>query len=112
MKIAGAWYIDAYPDEIIIEKEDGSLGMFHLVPFREISDDDIRPYKGQHPREIKGQLLPIYLYKFYGLERETEILSELLRIRVSPLQLKKIQVYAKNNKTDMSKVLRDYIDSL
>lgn len=112
LKINGAWYIDSLPNMIVIEKESGELGMFYLTPFREIKDSDIKDYKGYHPRKVSGKPLPDYLYRFYGLEKNEESLSEVIRIRVSPSQVAKIEAYAKNNNMNVSEVLRKYIDSL
>ncbi|MDD3921446.1 MAG: hypothetical protein PHO41_09775, partial [Eubacteriales bacterium] len=42
--VNGAWYLDAYPSSIIIERADGSLGMVNVTPFRAIKPQDIRDY--------------------------------------------------------------------
>ena len=111
MKVNGAWYIDALPNQIIIEKENGDMGMFYITPFRDVTKD-VRQYNGYHPRKCKGQPVPNYLYRFYGLEKNEESLSEVIRIRVSPTQKTKIEAYAKNNNSDVSQVIRDYINGL
>ena len=82
--VNGAWYLEALPNQIVTELEDGSLAMFFINPFRAITDKDLRPYKSYHPRKCKGQPLPDYLYRFYGLQRNEESLSEVIRVRVSP----------------------------
>ncbi|MEW6457610.1 MAG: hypothetical protein AB1441_00850 [Bacillota bacterium] len=69
MIINGAWYLDALPWSIIVERVDGSLAMFYLTPIRGIQENDLMSYKGYHPRKCKGQPLPDYLYRFYGLAR-------------------------------------------
>lgn len=112
MKINGAWYIDTMPTMIVTELESGDLKMFYLNPFKEIKESDLKDYKGYHPRKLKGQPLPTYLYKFYGLEKNEESLSETVRVRLSPSQLEKIEAYAKNNNKNVSETLRDYINSL
>lgn len=78
LTINGAWYLDAFPNLIIAERMDGTLVMFNLTPFRAIREKDLRPYKSYHPRKCKGQPLPDYLYKFYGLARNEESLSEVI----------------------------------
>jgi hypothetical protein len=114
--INGAWYIDFMPDDVVIELDDGSLVTFKLVPFREIAPKDLRPYdKGrQHPRKISGNLVPGYLYRFYGLAKNTESATEVIHVRVTPTEKVSIERYGANlepSKT-VSEVLRDYIRSL
>ena len=112
MKVKGAWYLDALPMHIVIELENGELKMAPIRPIEPIKPERMTAYKGYHPRKCSGYPLPAYIYKFYGLEKNSESLSEVLRLRVSPSQVEKIEAYAKNNKKSMSEVLRDYIDSL
>ncbi len=107
--INGAWYLDAYPSSVIIERADGSLGMINLTPFRAIKPKDIRDYKSYHPRKCKGQPLPEYLYRFYGLARNEESLSEVIRVRVSPTEKGKLDTAAANDGKTVSEFLREYI---
>lgn len=110
--VNGAWYLDAYPSSIIIERTDGSLGMVNLTPFRAINPQDIRDYKAYHPRKCKGSPLPDYLYKFYGLARNEESLSEVIRVRVSPSEKEKLEAAATNTDNTVSEFLREYIRGL
>ncbi len=110
--INGAWYLDAYPSSIIIERADNSLGMINLTPFRAIKPQDIRDYKAYHPRKCKGRPLPDYLYKFYGLARNEESLSEVIRVRVSPSEKEKLEAAATNTDNTVSEFLREYIRGL
>jgi hypothetical protein len=110
--VNGAWYLDAYPSSIIIERADGSLGMVNLTPFRAIGAQDIRDYKAYHPRKCKGQPLPDYLYRFYGLARNDESLSEVVRVRVSPSEKGKLDTAATNADKTVSEFLREYIRGL
>lgn len=112
LTINGAWYINQLPNNIVMECTDGTLAMFHLTPFRGIKDTDLRPYKGHHPRKCKGQLLPDYLYRFYGLSRSDETLSEVIRVRVSPSEKEKLEAIANNNDKTVSEFLREYIRCL
>lgn len=107
--INGAWHLDAYPSNIIIERADNSLGMINIMPFRAIKPQDIRDYKAYHPRKCKGQPLPEYLYKFYGLERNQESLSEVVRVRLSPTEKERLEAAAKNEGLTVSEFLRDQI---
>lgn len=113
MLINGAWHINALPDEIVAEFENGELRHFFLNPFRKITDTDLKPYKGYHPRKCKGQPLPDYLYPFYGLEKSDESLSEIIRLRVSPSEKSAFEAYAASlePRQNVSDVLRDFIRS-
>lgn len=110
--INGAWYLDAYPSSIVIERADSSLGMINLTPFRAIKPQDIRDYKSYHPRKCKGQPLPDYLYRFYGLQKNDESATEMIHVRVTPSEKAKIDAVAKNAGKNMSEFIRDYIRSL
>ncbi len=113
MKINGAWYVAELPTEIVVEMSDGKLFHFNLTPFRKISDADLKPYKGYHPRKMKGQPLPDYLYRFYGLEKSEESLSEVIRLRVSPAEKAAFEAYAASlePRQNVSDVLREFIRS-
>jgi hypothetical protein len=110
--ISGAWYLDAYPSSIIIERIGGSLGMINLTHFRAVKDQDIRDYKSYHPRKCKGSPLPDYLYRYYGLARSSESLSEVVRVRVSPTEKQKLEAAAANDNKTVSEFLREYIRRL
>lgn len=110
--VNGAWYTDNYPNLIITELADNSLKMFYLTPFRKIGESDLRPYKGHHPRKMKGHPLPEYLYRFYGLTRNEESLSEVIRVRLSPTEKEKLEAAAANEDKTISEFLRDKIRSL
>ncbi|MFZ5596093.1 MAG: plasmid mobilization protein [Bacillota bacterium] len=112
MIINGAWYLDSLPNEIVAELEDGKLVMFRLTPFRLITQGDLKDYKGHHPRKCKGQPLPEYLYRFYGLIRNEESLSEVIRVRVSPTEKEKLEAAASNAGKTVSEFLREYIRGL
>lgn len=110
--VNGAWYLDAYPSSIIIERADGSLGMINLTPFRAIKTQDIRDYKSHHPRKCKGSPLPDYLYRFYGLARNEETLSEVVRVRVSPGEKERLEAAASNADKTVSEYIRGRVRSL
>lgn len=112
LTINGAWYVDNYPSLIIAEMVDNSLMMFHLTPFRKIRQTDLRPYKGYHPRKCKGSPLPDYLYRFYGLARNNESLSEVIRVRVSQSEKEKLEAAAANAGATVSEHLRGLIRAL
>ena len=50
---------------------DGTLGCFHVAPFRNVDLEALSPYKGYHPNEIESAV-PVadYVLPFYGLRRE------------------------------------------
>jgi len=112
MTINGAWYLNALPNHIVIELQDGSLAKFFMTPFRGIKEGDLTQYKGYHPRKSKGQPLPDYLYRFYGLARNEESLSEVIRVRVSPTEKGKLDTAAANAGKTVSEFLREYVRGL
>lgn len=113
MLINGAWYVDSLPTAVVVEMPNGKLFHFNLTPFRKISDADLKPYKGYHPRKMKGQPLPDYLYRFYGLEKNDESLSEVIRLRVSPSEKAAFEAYTASlePRQSVSDVLREFIRS-
>lgn len=84
LKINGAWYINAMPMNMAIELESGEVKLAKITPFREIKEDELTVYTGYHPRKLKGQPLPDYLYRHYGLEKNEETMTDTLRARVRP----------------------------
>jgi hypothetical protein len=112
LKINGAWYINAMPRDIVVELEDGSLGHFSITPYREIKQVNLQPYKGHHPRKMKGQPLPPYLYKEYGLQKNDETATEVLHTRVTPSEKAKIENAAENRGKNVSELIRQLIREL
>lgn len=110
--INGAWYLESLPNRIVAERVDGVLFMFNITPFRRIIADDYIPYNGYHPRKCKGQPMPEYLYRFYGLSRNDETLSEVIRVRVAASEKEKLETTAANVGKNVSEFLREYIRSL
>jgi len=56
---------------VVVEMVDGTLGCFHVAPFRNVDLEALSPYKGYHPNEIESAV-PVadYVLPFYGLRRE------------------------------------------
>ena len=112
IKVNGAWFLTAYPTSMIIELDTGMLKMAHITPLEPLNINRLRDYKAYHPRKCKGQPLPDYLYKFYGLARNEESLSEVIRVRVSPSEKEKLEAAATNTDNTVSEFLRAYIRGL
>ena len=110
--VRGAWYLDALPQHIVVEHVDGSLSKFFISPFRKLKESDFTVYKSYHPRKCKGSPLPDYLHKFYGLCRNEETLSEVVRVRVSPKEKEALEATAANSDKTVSELLREYIRQL
>lgn len=110
IKVNGAWFLEALQTHVVIELENGTLGKFNLTPYREIQDQDITVYKSYHPRKCKGQPLPAYLYRFYGLEKNDESASDVIHVRLTPAEKQKVQDAAGDK--SVSEFVRDYIRSL
>lgn len=111
MKINGAWYVDALPTQIVIELQDNTLKMASITPFRPL-EQELKQYKGYHPRKCKGQPLPGYLYKFYGLEKSDETSNEVIHIRLTPTEKERVQTAADGAGKTVSEFIRDYIKEL
>lgn len=110
--VNGVWYIDALPLCAIVELADGNLAKFFINPFRKLTEKDFTTYKSYHPRKCKGQPLPEYLYRFYGLEKNSESATEVIHIRVTPTEKRKAENYAKDEGKSVSELMRDYIRGL
>ena len=110
--VNGAWYLNNLPTMLVVEMVDGDLAMFDMQMFRQVSEGELKPYKGHHPRRMKGNPLPEYLYRFYGLARNEETLSEVIRVRVSPSEKEKLEAVAANGDKTISEFIRDYIRGL
>lgn len=112
LKVNGAWYINQLPQHIVLELDNGSLTKVQMTPFRIISERDFSPYNGYHPRKCKGQPLPDYLYRFYGIDKNKESATEVIHIRVTPAEKAKVDAAAKNDEKSISELVRDYIKGL
>lgn len=115
IKIKGAWYIDSMPQMIVIERVDNTLAMCYLSPFRDIVESELKEYRGYHPRQVKGQPLPEYLYQYYDFEKiadESETASEMVHIRISPTEKDKVGILAKNDNKTVSEYIRGLIRGL
>ncbi|QNK41561.1 hypothetical protein [Caproicibacter fermentans] len=111
--VAGAWYVDSLPGGIVAELTDGKLVSFSISPLRAIDAATLKSYDGEHPRKQHGSPLPKPLYPFYGLEKNDESLSEILRLRVTPSEKAAFEAYAASlePRQNVSDVLREFIRS-
>ncbi len=91
MIINGAWAVESLPNHYILDIPGLGLKLAFITPFRALTVADLTPYEGYHPRKLRGVPLPAYLYRFYGLEKDTETASEVLHIRVTPTEKAKIE---------------------
>lgn len=109
MKINGAWYLGSNPGMFVIELINGELKEFEMKPYRVIKESDLSAFKGPHPRKSKGQPMPEYLYNDYGLMKNPEAMSEVLRIRLRPSEMRALENIAKINKETVEEFTRDLI---
>lgn len=110
--IYGAWYVDAVPNGVVAELPDGKLVSFAISPFRAVTPEEFDTYDGPHPRKLHGVPMPAYIYRFYGLEKSEEILSEVLRVRLAPSELEKLTAAAKAAGKTNSEFVREWVRSL
>jgi len=111
LKISGAWYLTQLPLCIVIELATGELRMIYTSPFRQITNDDLMNYGGYHPRKMRGQPLPNYLYKFYNLEKSNETATEVIHVRLTPSEKLKVESMALDLNKNVSELIRHYIKS-
>lgn len=107
MNVRNVWGVPTLPCHYVVELENGDLRKFYITPFREITEKDLTQYEGYHPRKCKGSPMMPALFRFYGLEKMGEVLTEVLRVRVSPSQKSKIE-----EKGSPSDLIREFIDKL
>jgi hypothetical protein len=109
MKVNGAWNIESFPMHYVAELGNGELKMFAVNPMKELKEEDLMTYKGYHPRKLKGQPMPEYMFKFYGLEKNDEKASEVVRTRLTPTEKKQIENFAKSEGKTVSEVIREFV---
>jgi hypothetical protein len=95
MIINGAWTVTSLPYHYILDIPQLGLKMAYITPFREITEADLIPYEGHHPRKMNGVPVPSFLYRFYGLTKSGEIASEMIRARVTPSDKAEVERKAK-----------------
>lgn len=101
--INGAWYNNGY---FVIETKEEELKKFKVDPYRKIEPNDLEIYEGLHPRKIRLEPMPEYLYDIYGLKKNEETLSETIRIRVRPSMKKALEEAAERNDKTVDEFLR------
>lgn len=102
LTINGAWYINQLPNNIVCELVDGTLKMFFITPFKAQKIEEMREYKGYHPRKCKGSPLPDYLYRFYGLQKNEESATEVIHVRLTPSEKAQVENWGKNQQPSMT----------
>lgn len=68
MKIKNAWYPPSMANRVVVELPDGELRHFDQVPFRDVQESELAPYKGYTPS--KRHAVPEATLQHYGLEIE------------------------------------------
>lgn len=113
MNIYGAWYTDELPNYVVVELSDHNLSKFFLTPFREITANDLSKYAGYHPNKRKGQAVPKYLYRFYGLNLidYDDSRSFMLRVRLTDTERIQLQETSDDLGMTMSEYARRKIFS-
>lgn len=110
MTVNGVWNIDQLPSHYVVELSDGSIAKFFLTPFRAITQKDLTVYEGYHPRKMKGQPMPEYLYRFYGLKLDPDA-PDATRVRLKQSEKALYKKYCQNVGTTESDDIREYIRS-
>ena len=108
LTINGAWHVDDLPDKLVCEMEDRSLRQMPISPMRIWKNgNELEQYNGLHPRKCSGIPFPEYLYSYYGLQKNSESASEVLRCRVTPTEKNDFDLWCtKNGNLTMAEGLR------
>ncbi len=110
--INNAWYVQSLPRHIVAELPTGETVMFYIDPMRIVKESELRPYKGHHPRKVSAQPLPDYLYRFYGLVKNEETASEVIRVRLRPSEKDKLDQAARVAGKNVSEFVRSFVQGL
>lgn len=106
------WYLESMPEDFVAELPTGDLVTFPIIPFRLVTKEDFHYYDGPHPRKSKGKTLPSYLYKFFGLDKNTHVLSQVISIKTTSEEKEKIERIAEEEGRTVSDLVREWIRSL
>ncbi|MCL1791231.1 MAG: hypothetical protein FWG40_07735 [Peptococcaceae bacterium] len=112
MVVNGVWHVIQLPGMLVIERTNGKLGAFQIIPYRNISEGDLEKFDGSHPRKTKGLPLHEYLYSFYGLEKNKEIFTEYISVRVTPTEKARFAAWANSKSLSESEAMRSFIRSV
>ncbi|MBP2643911.1 MAG: hypothetical protein H6Q67_1798 [Firmicutes bacterium] len=107
MLIEDAWYIDELKMEIGIQLPNGNLKKFFITPFRTITETDLKPYYGNPPSKSQIQPLPPYLYRFYGLSRNKQSITQNTPVHTGKTNSKTPN--SQETPTNISKVIREWL---
>ncbi len=105
MIISGAWAVESLPNHYILDVPSLGLNLAQIAPFRILTEADLAPYAGHHPRRMHGVPLPDYLYRFYGMAKG-EGKTEMLHIRVTPDEKAQIEQAARDAGTNVAEYVR------
>lgn len=72
MKIKEMYDTPRYPYHYLIELLDGSMKLFYMVPFRQITEKDLYPCIVATPKQIGAEPVQEYIRLLYGLKKEKE----------------------------------------
>lgn len=96
MLINNAWINGDY---IVIELPNMDLKSFAIEPFRKICEEDLTMHQDMHPKRLKLSALQQHFYKFYGLEKNPLSATEIIAVKLTPVDVVKYEKYiAKHEK--------------
>jgi hypothetical protein len=72
LSVKGAWYTDSLLADFIVQTPDEVYHLAKISPFRDITEAELKPYKGYAPDQVSSYPMADYLYRFYGLELAPE----------------------------------------
>jgi len=110
--VCGAWFLADVPEHMVIELADHRMVMAPLRPEKGQTEPDFKLYDGPHPRKCKGQPVPEWQFRFYGMVRVSETASEILRVRLTPSDYKRLSESADAAGKPISDLVREWIWTL
>jgi len=112
LDVCGAWFLADFPEHMVIELADHRMVTAPLRLEHGQTEPVFELYEGPHPRKCKGQPVPEWQFGFYGMVRVSETASEILRVRLTPSDLKRLSDAAEAADKPVSEMVREWIWSL
>ncbi|MDX9865410.1 MAG: hypothetical protein RBT34_11460 [Anaerolineaceae bacterium] len=109
MDVLNAWYVKQLPAHVVIQMPDLSLMMFPMSPFRDVLKNELTPYKGHYPGDIKSDEVPAYTLPSYGLTKVPFKLDTSVTIRLSSQEKERVITLSKREGLTQSEWIRNHI---
>lgn len=112
MEVKGAWFTATNKDQIVIEFMSGELNIVDINPIKVLLSSDFRPFYSKHPRLLRGEPIPLWLYRQYGLKKAEETATEVVHIRLSQADKDLLKMMADGKHVTVSEFIREWVQGL